>query len=129
MDSRLFYVFGDFVASLLLGAIVGATGWLIVGVWWNMWIAMFVMMPIGMVAGLIAFFPAAIKLGAMEAMIPLMLTGMVSGMAVGMAAAMMPLTIGEAVRLGAFCGIASIGFIWIANALLRGVTREAKGEA
>ncbi|MCB2058977.1 MAG: hypothetical protein KDE21_00575 [Novosphingobium sp.] len=126
MDHRLFYVIGDFVANLVLGVIVGLISWAIVGPGWNMIVAMFVMMAVGMLAGLIGFFPAAIKLGAMEAMVPLMFTGMLSGMVVGMMAAMMPLPLANAVVLGAASGFVGIGFIWIANSMLRGVTREAE---
>lgn len=126
MDHRLFYVVGDLFANLVLGVIVGLLCWAIVGTGWNMWIAMFAMMALGMLAGLIAFFPAAIKLGAMEAMVPLMFSGMLSGMAVGMAAAMMPISLGIALMLGGASGLAGICFIWIANSLLRGITREAE---
>ena len=127
MDHRLFYVVGDLLANLILGVIAGMISWAIVSPWWNMWIAMIVMMPIGMIAALIFFFPAAIKLGAMEAMVPLMLTGMLGGMVVGMAAAMQPLAFMDAFWLGGACGLAAIVFIWIANSLLRGVTRETQG--
>lgn len=126
MDHRLFYVVGDFLANVALGVIVGIISWAIVWPGWNMIVAMFVMMAVGMVAGLIFFFPAAIKLGAMEAMVPLMFTGMLSGMVVGMAEAMMPLTAMQAAVLGAASGVVGIGFIWIANNLLRGITREAE---
>jgi len=122
----LYYVVGDFLANLVLGVIVGAISWAIVGPGWNMIVAMFVMMAVGMLAGLFFFFPAAIKLGAMEAMVPLMFTGMVSGMVVGMAAAMMPLPLVNALLMGAASGVAGIAFIWIANSRLRGVTREAE---
>ena len=126
MDHRLFYVVGDFLANLVLGMIVGVISWAIVGQGWNMIVAMFAMMLVGMVAGLIFFFPAAVKLGAMEAMVPLMFTGMLSGMVVGMAEAMMPLSATQALTFGAASGIVGIGFIWIANGMLRGVTREAE---
>jgi len=129
MDHRLDYVIGDFLASLLLGTIVGILSWAIVSPWWNMLVAMLIMMPIGMIAGLIAFFPAGIKLGAMEAMVPLMFTGMLSGMVVGMAAAMHALSFTDALGLGAASGVAGITFVWIANSLLRGITMENGGNA
>lgn len=126
MDHRLFYVVGDFLANVMLGVIVGIASWAIVGPGWPMIVAMFAMMALGMVAGLIFFFPAAIKLGAMEAMVPLMFSGMLSGMAVGMAGSMMPLPLTNAVVMGAAAGVAGIGFIWIANSMLRGITKEAE---
>lgn len=126
MDHRLFYVVGDFLANLLLGVIVGVISWAIVGPGWNMIVAMFAMMALGMLLGLVFFFPAAIKLGAMEAMVPLMFTGMLSGMVVGMAGAMMPVPLADALAMGAASGVAGIGFIWVANSMLRGITREAE---
>jgi hypothetical protein len=126
LDHRLFYVVGDFLANLLLGVIVGVISWAIVGPGWNMIVAMFAMMALGMLLGLVFFFPAAIKLGAMEAMVPLMFTGMLSGMVVGMAGAMMPVPLADALAMGAASGVAGIGFIWVANSMLRGITREAE---
>jgi hypothetical protein len=59
-------------------------------------------------------------------MIPAMYTGMWGGMVVGMMSAMMPLPLHHAAEMGAACGIAEIVFIWIANTILRGVTRPAR---
>jgi len=126
MDHRLFYVVGDLLANLAVGTLMGLIAWAIVGPGWNMWLAMFAMMALGMVFGLVSFFPLAIKLGAMEAMLPSMYTCMWSGMMVGMIASMMPLPIHHAAELGAACGAAEILFIWVANTMLRGVTREAR---
>jgi len=126
MDKRLFYVVGDFLFNLIVGAIVGLMSWAIVSPAWNMWGAMFAMMVLGMIVGLVLFIPAGIKLGAMEAMIPAMYTGMWSGMMVGMMGAMMPLPLHHAMEIGAACGVAEIIFIWIANSILRGVTRQTR---
>jgi hypothetical protein len=126
LDHRLFYVVGDFLANLAVGTVMGLIAWAIVGPGWNMWVAMFAMMALGMVVGLVSFFPLAIKLGAMEAMLPAMYTGMWSGMMVGMIGSMMVLPMYHAAELGAACGVAEILFIWVANTMLRGVTREAK---
>jgi hypothetical protein len=125
LDHRLFFVVGDFLANLTVGALVGLIAWALVGPGWNMWVAMFAMMALGMVVGLVCFFPVGLKLGAMEVMIPLMYSGMWAGMFVGMAEAMMPMPLLHALALGAACGIADILFIWVANGILRGVTREA----
>jgi hypothetical protein len=127
LDHRLYFVVGDFVANLAIGAIVGLIAWAIVSPSWNMWIAMIAMMPVGTVAGLILFFPVGMKLGAMEVMVPMMFSGELSGMVVGMAAAMAVIGPGEAALLGAVTGMAGIFFVWAANTLLRGVTREAGG--
>ena len=125
MDHRIYFVLGDFLANLAIGAIVGLICWAIVTPAWNMWLAMFAMMPVGTIAGLIFFFPVGMKLGAMEVMVPMMFSGELSGMVVGMAAAMAALTAGQAALLGAVSGMAGIFFVWAANTLLRGVTREA----
>ena len=116
---------GDLVANIAVGAIVGLLSWAIVGPGWNMWIAMFAMMAIGMIAGLLFFFPIGIKLGALEVMVPLMVSGEFSGMVVGMVAPMMTLSASHALLLGAASGLAIIVLIWIVNAQLRGVTKEA----
>jgi hypothetical protein len=126
LDHRLFFVVGDFLANLLVGAVVGLICWAIVSPSWNMWIAMFAMMPVGTVVGLIMFFPIGIKLGAMEVMVPRMVSGELSGMVVGMAGAMAVLTPAQGALLGAASGMAGIFFVWAANTLLRGVTREAR---
>lgn len=126
MDNRTGYVIGDLVANVVLGAIVGLLCWAILGQWWNMWIAMFLMMAIGSFLGLVAFFVTARWLGAMEAMVPMMLTGELTGMVVGMAVPMMPFTALQGLIWGAACGAASMVLIWIANALLRGVTRDGR---
>jgi hypothetical protein len=124
MDRRMFYAVGDFLASLLIGIVAGLVAWSIVSPGWNMWAAMAAMMPLGMVTGMILYFPIARFLGAQEAMIPAMYTGMWAGMVVGMMGAMMPLPMHHAIEMGAACGIAEIIFIWLANTILRGVTRE-----
>jgi hypothetical protein len=124
LDRRLFYAVGDFLANLAIGVIAGLIAWSIVSPSWNMWAAMAAMMALGMVVGLILFFPVGIKLGAMEAMIPAMYSGMWAGMVVGMMSAMMDIGWVHAAQMGAACGIGEIVFIWIANTILRGVTRQ-----
>ena len=127
VDKRAFYVIGDFLANLVIGGVAGAAAWMIVGTGWNMWAAMAAMMPLGMIIGLVLSFPASIKLGAHEAMIPAMYSGMWGAMVVGMMASMMPLPLPHAAAMGAACGVAEIVFIWIANTILRGVTRDGGG--
>jgi hypothetical protein len=46
-----------------------------------------------------------------------------AGMVVGMMEAMMPLPLHHAAEMGAACGVAEIIFIWLANTILRGVTK------
>jgi hypothetical protein len=128
MDHRFSYIIGDLVANVALGAIMGLLCWLIVGPSWNMWIAMFLMMAVGSFLGLVSFFATARWLGAMEAMVPMMLTGELTGMVVGMAVPMMQsFTAMQGLAWGAGCGLASMAIIWIANTLLKGVTRDGRG--
>jgi len=124
VDHRLFFVVGDLLANILVGAIAGLLSWLIVDTGWNMVIAMFVMMAVGMIAGLVVFMAVTFKLGAMEVMVPVMFSGMLSGMFVGMALAMMPLTLADAAMYGGMSGVLGIVIVWIANSLLRGQTRQ-----
>ena len=126
MDHRLYFAVGDLLANIAIGAIVGVICWAIVSPSWNMWIAMFAMMPVGTIVGLLLFFPIGMKLGAMEVMVPMMFSGELTGMVVGMGAAMYVLSLRDAVLLGAATGLVGIVIIWIANSILRGVTREAE---
>jgi hypothetical protein len=87
---------------------------------------MFLMMAIGSFIGLVGFFVVARWLGAMEAMVPLMFTGELTGMVVGMAVPMMPFTAVQGLVWGAGCGAAAMVIIWIANALLTGITRDGQ---
>ncbi|MCB2062983.1 MAG: hypothetical protein KDE25_05910, partial [Novosphingobium sp.] len=76
--------------------------------------------------GLVGFFVTARWLGAMESMVPLMFTGELTGMVVGMAVPMMPFSAMQGLTWGLACGAGAIVIIWIANSLLRGVTREGQ---
>jgi hypothetical protein len=127
MDRRLFYALVDFLASLVIGAISGLVAWSIIDTGWNMWLAMIAMMALGMIIGMACYFPLASRLGAMEVMIPAMYSGMWGGMVVGMMSAMMALPMHHAIEMGAACGIGEIVFIWVANTILRGVTRSRAG--
>lgn len=85
---------------------------------------MFAMMPLGMLTGLVLSFIAGIWLGAMEAMVPIMVSGELSGMVVGMICAMDVLSFRQAALLGAASGLAGILLVWLANGMLRGISRE-----
>lgn len=121
VERRPYFVFGDVVASLSTGALVGVAVAGLVGSGWNMAAGMVVGMVLGMllalITGFVAFF---ILFGLMEVMIPTMLTGMVAGMWVGMAAAMNSgMGSGRAALLGAEIGLAVLVFTYAANALIR----------
>lgn len=121
MDNRVYFVLGDLLANIVIGALVGVVSVLLVTTGWNMWLAMVLMMSIGMLLGLIGAFGFAHFFGAMEVMVPVMQTGMWSGMVVGMWQAMAPLSYIQGALLGAVTGLVVLNVIWIANTALRGV--------
>lgn len=121
MDNRLYFVLGDLLSNILVGAAVGWLSWLIVGPHWNMFLAMWLMMLVGMVVSLPLLLPASIFFGAMEIMLSNMFTGMLSGMVVGMWISMSPLSAVQALLIGGATGILSIIIIWTMNACLRGI--------
>lgn len=129
MDSRLYFVLGDFGSNLLVGLVAGWLTALVVGVGWNMWAAMLLAMLLGMFAGTLLWIPLGMLFGAMEVMLPAMFSGMLSGMVVGMWAAMVPLGTADAALIGALCGLAGIAVIWGANRALRGIRPDQAGRA
>jgi len=123
MDSRLYFVLGDLISNVLVGAVVGWLCALIVGVGWNMFLAMVLAMFIGMIVGTLLWLPLGMLFGAMEVMLPTMFGGMLSGMVVGMWAAMEALPGHSAFMIGGVCGLVSIVAIWILNNSVRGLRR------
>jgi len=127
MDNRLYFVFGDLVSNIVIGALVGAVAVLLVSTGWNMWLAMVLMMVVGMVLSLVAAFGFIFFFGAMEVMVPAMQTGMWSGMAVGMWQAMAPLSVTQGALVGAVTGLLVLNVTWVANTALRGVVFVKEG--
>jgi hypothetical protein len=121
MDNRLYFVFGDLLSNIVMGALVGVVSVLLVSTGWNMWLAMVLMMVIGMVLGLVGALAFGFLYGAMEVMVPVMQTGMWSGMVVGMWQAMAPLTYSQGALAGGVTGLLVLNVIWVANTGLRGV--------
>ena len=89
---------------------------------WPMLAAMFVGMLGGMILVLPISFVFQAGFGAFEIMIPTMLTGMISGMVAAMKASTAPMPLGGAALLGAACGIGTLLFTYIMDAMLRGET-------
>ena len=119
METRPYFIFGDFVACLVTGAVVGAACAAIFGPGWNMILAMFVGMALGMALALPLNFLAFLALfGAMEVMVPTMLTGMVAGMAVAMQASMREATVLEGAYAGATLGFVTLIGTYVLNGLL-----------
>lgn len=126
MDSRLYFVLGDLLANISIGALVGVVSVLVIANGWNMWLSMWLMMFLGMIVSLLGSYGFLYCFGAMEVMVPTMQTGMWSGMIVGMREAMMPLTLIDGATIGAVTGLVVLNVIWVANTALRGVVSNPK---
>ena len=46
MDNRLYFVLGDLLSNIVIGALVGTLAVIVVGTGWNMWLAMLLMMTV-----------------------------------------------------------------------------------
>ena len=119
METRPYFVFGDIVANLLAGAVIGGLMALIFDPQWNMFLAMVVGMALGMVISLPLALLAGALFGAMEVMLPVMTTGMLAGMVVPMAAAMAEHSFADGVLLGAISGFAVLVATYIANTVIK----------
>ena len=84
MERRPYFLFGDLVSNVGVGALVGLTVASFVGETWSPVLGMVVGMLVGGALALPAALVLSVPFGAMEVMLPVMTTGMVSGMAVGM---------------------------------------------
>ena len=126
MDSRLYFVLGDLLANISIGALVGVVSVLVVANGWNMWLAMWLMMVLGMVVSMLGAYGFLYCFGAMEIMVPIRQTGMWSGMVVGMWEAMMPLSIAQGAIIGGITGLIVLNIIWVANTALRGVVSNPR---
>ena len=122
MDNRLYFIVGDLISNISIGILSAVIAVLLINPGWNMFIAMVVMMVLAMILGLFLSLALSIWFGAMEIMVPGMLTGMFSGMISGMWLAMTQVPIVQLVCLGAITGSAVTCIIWLANALLRGIS-------
>ena len=120
MEKRVYFLFGDVLASSLIGVLAGLAASALIGPSWPMLIAMLIGMALGMLVSLLSPIVFTPLFGAHEVMIPSMLAGMLSGMVVGMGAAMQPLSAGTASALGAFIGLGVTVLVWIGNAVLHG---------
>lgn len=124
MERRPYFIFGDLVACLATGALVGAACAALFGPGWNMLLAMFVGMALGMALTLPLTFLVFLALfGAMEVMVPSMLTGMVVGMVVSMEAAMQGVTVLQGIEAGLVVGFLCMVGTYLLNARL---TRRAE---
>lgn len=125
MERRPYFIFGDVLATLVIGSASGFLAAALIGESWNMILAMVVAMVLGMVLALVVGFALFFWMfGAMEVMVPTMLTGMLAGMVVGMAAAMTYVSPGAGAWHGALIGVLTLVGVYAANATLSGRTTQ-----
>lgn len=124
MENRLYFIFGDLISNIAVGASAAALIALLVTPEWSMLTAMFVSMALGMWISVLLGFAVLLRhFGAMEIMLPTMMSGMMAGMISGMLAAMRPLAITDALLLGTVIGAVSCIAFWIGNFILSGRTK------
>ncbi len=119
METRPYFVLGDIVSNLAVGALVGVVCVLLLPPGWNSVVAMAAGMVLGMVISLPAGFLLSGLFGAMETLLPVMVTGMVTGMVVAMESSMAAMPFSDAARLGGLCGCGVVVATYVANALIR----------
>ena len=119
METRPYFVLGDVLANLSVGALVGLASAAAFDPDWNMILAMLAGMAMGMALSLPALLGFVALFGAMEVMVPAMTTGMVAGMVVSMSATMGDLALGPAAVLGAKCGLGVLIAIYLANVIVK----------
>ncbi len=125
MPDRLYFLLGDLLSNIVVGALAALVSALLVNPTWNMFVAMLLCMILGMLIAVVSgTFVFMRYFGAMEVMVPIMLGGMIAGMVVGMRAAMLPVGVWEAAKLGAGIGLIALLFCAYANYLIRGDQRR-----
>ncbi len=119
METRPYFVLGDIVSNVGVGALIGvACAWLFPS-GWNIVVTMIAGMIFGMVVSLPMAFLLSGLFGAMETLLPVMTTGMVAGMVVTMQSSLTTMRPEETARIGASCGLAVVIVTYLANAFIR----------
>jgi len=119
LETRPYFLVGDLLANVTVGALVGVASAAVFDPGWNMILAMLAGMALGMVLSLPSLLGFVALFGAMEIMVPAMTTGMVAGMVVSMSATMEELPFASAAALGAKSGLGVIVAIYLANAIVK----------
>ena len=119
METRPYFIAGDIVSNLAVGALVGGACAMLLGTGWNMVVATI----IGMALGIVISLPLALLLsaffGAMETILPVMTTGMVAGMVVSMEASLVAIRVADAAWLGGSCGLGVVVATYLANGAIK----------
>lgn len=121
METRAYFLFGDLLGNLVVGALAAIVcGYLCSG-WPFMVIGMVVAMFLGMIISTILTVTVLLKwFGAMEVMLPVMTTGMFSAMAIVMWPPGGSYSVAGAAELGLTVGFAVFVITWIINAIIVG---------
>jgi ABC-type tungstate transport system substrate-binding protein len=126
MSNRWYFLLGDIVSSLSVGAAAAFLSVLFVNPEWNMFAGTLVGAAGGMMTALLLGPLLFMRyFGAMEVIVPMMLGGMSSGMIIGMRAAMVHYSYPEALAQGAAIGLVVLLFCAYANYLIGGAARDA----
>ncbi len=123
MAWRLYFILGDILACVTVGAASGCLTSAIVSNDWFTLAAMSVGMIVGMLVGLFGAMPFTPLFGSFEIMLPTSLSGMVAGMAIGMIDTVVGIDWMEAALAGAFLGFICLVGTYALNARLRGETK------
>ena len=117
---RIYFIVGDILACVTVGA---ASGWLtsiiVPGDWFAL-AAMAVGMTVGVMVGLLGAILFTPFFGSFEVMLPSSLSGMVAGMAFGMIETMAEISWKEAVWGGALVGLLCLIITYLLQLKLRG---------
>ena len=119
METRPYFIAGDIVSNLAVGALVGGACALLFGTGWNMFVAMIAGMGLGMVISLPLAFLLSAFFGALETMLPVMTTGMVAGMVVSMETSLMATRVADAAWLGCLSGLGVVVATYLANGVIK----------
>ena len=123
MERRLYFVFGDLLASAVTGAAAGWITFSVIPGGWHPLIGMALAMVLGMLVGTVCGFLFAPLFGDLEIALPVGLGGMVAGMATSMMRGMAEFDGGAALWVGALAGLACLAYTYILQARLHGVVK------
>lgn len=123
MAWRLYFILGDILACVTVGA---ASGWftslIIPGDWFAL-AAIVTGMIVGMLVGVFGAMPFTPFFGSFEIMLPASLSGIVAGMAIGMIDTVVGIDWKEAAMGGGLVGILCLIGTYVLNSRLRGETK------
>lgn len=123
METRLYFLFGDLLACVLVAVLTASACAAIFPASWPMVLLMPVSMVVGMILGLLIAVMAGLIyfFGAMEIMVPTMFTGMVAGMWGAMTGAGPEFSHASLALRGAILGLA-------VNVAIRGYSMALSGK-